>query len=356
MRQNQLSLNQIVSLILVSVYLHLLPNLTFAEGGFRVADLIADPGSHVSGYLDLSTNDEPDVRIPVTVLRGKSSGPVLALIAGTHGYEYAPILALQRIARDLDVSELRGTVIIVHIANPSAFYGRSVYVNPTDNQNLNRQYPGKQNGSYSERIAFAITHEVIEKSDYVIDMHGGDGNESLAPFVYMAVTGDQALDAQTRALAEAFGLPNIVADPGPAGAVADAMFTDRTALAMGKPALTTETGGLGSTDEKWTSMAMSGAYNVLRYLEMLPGQPDVPREQVFLHDYEVVSSPGKGIFLPAIAAGQFVSEGELLGILNDDFGNRMLEILVPFDGMVNYVVATPPVSKGEPVAMISRTH
>ena len=56
----------------------------------------------------------------------------MSLIAGIHGSEYAPILAMQDLAPLIDPSELNGTLIIVHIANMPAFSGRTVYFGPND--------------------------------------------------------------------------------------------------------------------------------------------------------------------------------------------------------------------------------
>ena len=73
---------------------------------------------------------------------GAKPGPVLALIAGNHGYEYPPILALQRLRTEIDSARLAGTVVMVHVANMPSFLGRTVYFSPVDGKNLNRCYPG----------------------------------------------------------------------------------------------------------------------------------------------------------------------------------------------------------------------
>ncbi|MDZ7643253.1 MAG: hypothetical protein U5K76_02850 [Woeseiaceae bacterium] len=62
------------------------------------------------------------------------------------------------------------------------------------------------------------------------------------------------------------------------------------------------------------------------------------------------------MFRPAVRDGYAIAEDGLLGVLVDAFGDPMAEIRSPFAGIVNYVVATPPVSKGEPVAMVSRLY
>jgi predicted deacylase len=157
---------------------------------FRVGSIEAPPGQMASGLVDIPAGVDERTEIPVTVVNGAKPGPVLALIAGTHGYEYPPITALQRVRRQLQPEKLAGTVVMVHIANLPSFLGRTIYYSPIDGKNLNRVYPGRPDGTVSERIAHTITTQVIERADYVVDLHGGDGNEALRPYLYMPVTGE----------------------------------------------------------------------------------------------------------------------------------------------------------------------
>jgi predicted deacylase len=307
-----------------------------------------------SGYLVVPDGKDADARIPVSVLHGARPGPVLALVAGTHGYEYPPITALQRLRRTLVPAQLSGTIILVHIANPPSFLGRTIYYSPADGKNLNRVYPGREDGSLSERIAHVITREVIERADYLVDLHAGDGNEALRPYVYMPITGEPELDAAVKGMAIAFGLDHIVVDESRLRDPHDSLYVDQTALTRGKPAITTETGQLGSNGERWVEMAERGIYNLLRHLKMLDGAVQENTGIVWLTDYQVITSPHTGIFRAAVRDGYAVAEGGLLGVLVDFFGDELAEIRAPFAGVVNYVVATPPISKGEPVAMVSR--
>src|SRR3954447_8906546 len=152
--------------------------------------------------------------VPVTTIRGSKPGPTLALIAGNHGYEYTPILALQRLRSLIDPPKLSGTVMLVHVANTPSFLNRTIYFSPGDGKNLNRVYPGRKDGTVSEQIAYAITTQVIEKADVVFDLHSGDGNESLRPYVYQMITSDKGLNDAMEKLALSFGLDHIVLDRG----------------------------------------------------------------------------------------------------------------------------------------------
>ncbi len=342
-------------LLLVSLALAALGSAQAAEP-FNVGTLAAKPGEKVSGFLEVPAGVDAATRIPVTVIHGAKPGPVLALIAGTHGYEYAPIIALQRLPAQIDPAQLSGTVILVHIANMPSFLGRTIYYSPIDGKNLNRVYPGKADGTVSERIAYTITKEVIERADYVVDIHCGDGNEALRPYLYWSKTGDAKLDEASKQMALAFGLDHIVINAEgerPADPQAS-VYTDNTALRRGKPAITTETGSVGETTPEWIGLAERGALNLLKHFKMLPGEPARAEAVVWLDKSEVLRASETGIFYAATKPGYTVAEGTLLGTLTDFFGNKLADIRAPFAGMVNYVIATPPVSKGEPLAMVSR--
>jgi hypothetical protein len=330
------------------------PFHALATAPLEVGSLVARPGEAVSGWLEVLAAADAGTRIPVSLIAGAKPGPVLALVAGTHGMEYPGITALQQLRQTLDPRTLAGTLILVHIANPPAFYGRTIYTGPVDGKNLNRVYPGRPDGTLSERIAHAITTQVIERADFLVDLHAGDGNEALRPYVYMPVTGNAKLDAASRGMALAFGLDHIVVDEAPLAPKDATLFVDQTALARGVPAITTETGQLGSDDARWVALATRGITNLMRHLGMLEGAPAPNPGVVWLGGYQVVPSPATGIFRAAVRDGYAVAEGTLLGELFDEFGARIGEVRAPFAGVVNYVIGTPPAVQGQPVAMLSR--
>ena len=148
------------SICLVSLFL-LISSSALGQQAFSVGPITAQPGEMASAIIDIPAADDPGAKLPITVVHGAKPGPVLALIAGNHGYEYPPILALQHLRSMLDPKELSGTVIMVHVANMPSFLGRTIYYSPIDGKNMNRAYPGKKDGTTSERIAYVIKTEVI---------------------------------------------------------------------------------------------------------------------------------------------------------------------------------------------------
>ncbi len=245
-----------------------------AQSPLSVGSVTAPPGQKVSGWLEVPDGVDAGTRIPVSVVHGARPGPVLALVAGTHGYEYTSIVALPRVLARLDPQRMAGSVILVHMANPPAFYGRRTYYSP-DGKNLNRVYPGKADGTLSERIAFLLTREVIDKATHLVDLHCGDGNESLRPYSYWQVSGNPAVDEASKQMVLAFGLDHVVVDRERPKDPAKSMYTSNTAVLRGKPALTAESGGMGLTDEASVAAQEAGALSVIAHL----GIADMPTRE-----------------------------------------------------------------------------
>ena len=216
-----------------------------AREPFVLAGRSIPPGQlvHLDVPVPAGTSD-PATSIPVTVFHGAVTGPVLALTAGVHGFEYPPILAAQQLLNRIDPRELRGTVILVRIANVPAFEQRVPYVNPFDRQNLNRVFPGKVDGSQSERIAWALTTEVIRRADVHVELHSGDGAEWLEAFA--GIYGGPLASSQyamSRQMGLAFGFQNVVKYSMETQAQVDAgRSLNRQAVADGKPTVLIEIG------------------------------------------------------------------------------------------------------------------
>jgi len=318
-----------------------------------IGSVVARPGQAASGFIEVPAGVDAATRIPITIVRGAQGGPTLALIAGTHGSEVAPVVALQRVRATLDPALLRGTVLIVHVANMPSFLGRTIYYSPIDGKNLNRVYPGKPDGTVSERIAYAITNQVIERADYLVDLHAGDGNESLRPYSYWSPLGLNArADSIAREMALAFGSDHIVVDTVRPRDVRASVYTQNTAQLRGKPAITTETGYLGIAAEDMVQRNVDGVFRLLRYLKMLAGDVELVRQPLFFERTEVLRSPGTGVWHARVERGQSVQKGSIIGVLTDFFGNTQADIRAPFGGIMLYVVATPAMSQGEPLGMI----
>jgi hypothetical protein len=326
-----------------------------AQADFAIGSLVAKPGTLASGAFDIPARGaEVATTIPFSVIHGTKPGPVLAIIAGVHGAEYTPILALHRLRAAVNPATLTGTIVLVHVANMPSFLGRTIYYSPVDGKNLNRVFPGAPNGTVSERIADVLTREVIARATHVIDAHCGDGNESLRPYSYWTTTGPDAVAAAGKEMALAAGFDHIVVDrerPTDPGAT---VYLSNTAILRGKPAITIESGFLASTDEASVAAIERAAAGVMRWLGMRPNGPAPVAHPVWIERSEVLRSDVTGMFQPAVERGHTVAAGTLIGRITDFHGTLLREVRAPFAGEVLYVIATPPISKGEPLAFIGQ--
>ena len=325
-----------------------------AQQPLTVGPVTAAPGSTVSGTIEIAARGgDSGTTIPVTVINGTKPGPVLALTAGVHGQEYTPVIALQRLRSSIDPKTLSGAVIMVHVANMPSYLARTIYYSPADGKNLNRVFPGRADGTLSERIADAITREVIDRATHVVDLHCGDGNESLRPYTYWITTGKPEVAESAKRMALAFGMDHIIVDRERPTDASASVYLSNTGVTRGKPALTIESGGMAQTDEESIARIERGVAGLLRHLQMRAGGPPPVAKPVLLERSEVVRSNFTGIFYSAVKKDQNVAAGAVIGRVTDFHGKVLEELKAPFAGVVLYVIGTPAMNKGEPVAFIA---
>ncbi len=330
------------------------PGLGTAEEAQTFGPLQPKPGEVVSGFLPVPELGGVGTAVPVTVIRGLKPGKTLALVAGVHGYEYPPILALYRLKETIDPKSLSGTLVLVHIANLPSFQKRTVYFTPDDGKNLNRVFPGDPKGTLSQRMAHVLTEEVVKKCDALIDMHCGDGNEALMLYSYWMISPREDLNARTREMALAFGLRHIIIDATRGPDPTDSKYLGNTAITRGIPAITTEAGMLGRVDKESIAQNVQGARNVMQLMKMIEGKPPVLADPVWIDKYEVVSSNSDGLFFPKVELSAMVAAGQTVGLVTDYFGAVKEEVKAPFAGIILYILGTPPANKGEPLFEVGR--
>lgn len=146
-------------------------------------ELLQQNGSFRKDTIFSIKSDSKETYLLVTIIKGKEKGPVFTIVAGIHGYEYPPIVAVQELLKEIQPENIKGSLVIIPIANVEAFQKRTPFINPLDGKNLNTAFPGSSNGTPTDQIAHLITKEIIPNSNIFLDIHGGDANEDLLPFV-----------------------------------------------------------------------------------------------------------------------------------------------------------------------------
>jgi uncharacterized protein len=212
---------------------------------------------------------------------------------------------------------------------------------------MNRFYPGKADGTQTERASYLITKEVVDRCDYLIDYHGGDLDESLRPYAYWGPTGKAEQDRISKEMVLAFGLDHIIiwrerpTDP------TATRYLDNTASVHGKPSIVVEAGHAGTTETDDIALLVNGTLSTMRALKMLPGEPHVIENPVWIDKLEDVISDGEGIFYPLVKRGTYVSTGMKVGYVTDFFGKTILEVRAPVSGVVLHINAVPSLKKGD---------
>lgn len=336
---------------LVAIFLQ--SSAVFAQQSWSTVGTAAvQAGQKTTGMIEVPAGVDAGTQIPVVLIRGRNPGPTIALVAGSHGTEYTSVIALETLMGSLDPSQISGTVILVPLVNIASFEQKVVHLNPVDGKNMNRFYPGKTDGTQTERAAYALTNEVVEKCDYLIDYHGGDLDESLRPYTYWVVTGNKKQDAISKQMAQAFGLDHIIISDDRPDDLNATKYLDNTAARRGKPTITVEAGYAGVVETDDVAALVQGTRNVLRLLKMLPGEPHFIEHPVWIKSIATVTSPESGIFYPLVKRDSYVEAGRKLGDVTDYFGKVIFEARAPASGVVLHICAVPSMKKGDDIANI----
>ena len=281
-----------------------------------------------------------DIEHPAFLAHGAADGPKLSLIGGIHGCEYSSIAAVTRFMGELDTAELAGTITAVPVVSMESFRQRSPFVVPADRKNLNRSFPGSHDGTYTDVLARSIFEALIEPADALIDLHGGDQVEGLEPF---AIYEASPVEQTAHGIAAAFNLPYVVREEPKEDGLGG--LTTSAAAAAGIPGVIAEAGGRGLLEDDATQMLADGVRNALRYLEMLPGPPEPPRSpQRQVGSFLWLRCEHEGWWDSAVAAGDEVAEGQLLGRVRNLWGDPLEEIPAPRDGAVLFITTSPAVA------------
>jgi len=304
--------------------------------------------------IDFEDNAGNAGHLPIAIIKGKKEGPVFTMVAGVHGYEYPPIIATQKIIQEINIEELKGTLIVIPIASTASFFTRTPFRNPQDGKNLNNAFPGNVDGTITEQMAHFITTNIIPVSDVFLDIHGGDAPEDLIPFVcYYNNTKKPDQTALAKKLSENSGFEYVVSYPYTLSDTDPAKYTFKQAVQDGKTALSIECGKLGNVQEENVNLIKKGVYNMLATMEMYGKSSEPHPNIIYRNSQTYIKSNAQGIFYSTFKAGDTVKKDEIVGHTTDEFGIIIEEYKASNDGIILYKLATPPINVDDTVMCIS---
>ncbi|MBD3205133.1 hypothetical protein GF319_02170 [Candidatus Bathyarchaeota archaeon] len=313
------------------------------------------PGEKDYRSLDVAEMlDGSTLRIPVHIVNGIQSGPVLGIFACIHGSEYYQNRVIKRIVKDIDPLELSGTILAVPVANPYAFRNMSRETpNPpeetVDFANMNRVFPGKRSSplfgsmestdiSLTMKMASVLSEQIISKCTHIMDYHGQMRGMSLKKMLFN-------LDPESREMARFFRL-GILHDPPGSLSKGNLMPMTDYAGKHGIKCIVPEVGG-GGHGEKFEKacedIAFDGTWNIMKHLNMIDCEPRIASEQFYFRNAPHVRSTKAGYLVTDMSPWDVgiakepreVKKGEVLGTIYSPYSLEEIEkIRSPCDGLI----------------------
>lgn len=304
---------------------------------FIIDGIEVKPGEKRQVTLDMGRlYDFTEVKIPVEIIRGKKDGPTLFVSSAIHGDEINGIEIVRRLLKSKSLSNIKGILIAIPIVNVFGFNDRSRYL--PDRRDLNRCFPGIQKGSLASQLAHKFMKEIVEKSDYGIDLHTGSFHRNNHPQVRANIN-----DKNTLELAKAFGAPVIIDSNLRDGSLREAVS------GLNVPMLLYEGGEALRFDEKVINLGVKGILSVMKKIGMIDGvKKPHSRKKIFVAKSSYwVRAVHSGLHISKCRLGKIVKKGDVLGEISNPFGERKTLVKAVEDGVVIGKLMLPLANKGD---------
>jgi predicted deacylase len=294
--------------------------------------------------------------IPVNILKGTERGSTLVILAGVHGDEYEGIQTIIQIFRDINPSDIRGTLVMIPVTNVSSFYA-GTRTSDIDGQNLARSFPGNPQGSYTSKLAWYIKEVFISKADFLLDLHSGGTHYAMPAMVGYYNDSNSEVGRKSKAAAEAFGM-NVIwghEQIGPGRTIS-------TALDYEVPWLYTEGYGGKRVKIEEQRQFKLGVYRLLNHLDMLVDPHRWIKEPLGKITYRLrgdgnldnaTTAHTDGFFIPSVKLLDTVRTGDEIGVIYDWYGNQLQVVTTNVSGIVMMLRETPFTTAGDGLFMVA---
>lgn len=285
--------------------------------------------------------DSP-LSIPIEVLHGASTGPVLMINAAIHGDELNGVEIIRQLLNTLD-EKLKGTVIAVPIVNVFGFIHKSRYL--PDRRDLNRCFPGSEKGSLASRMAYTFFSKVAERCDYILDLHTGAIHRTNLPQIRADLS-----NSETLRIAQAFATPVIIDSPLRDGSLRSEAEKQQI------PVLTYEAGEALRFDPIAINAGIIGIKRVMQSIGMLrPSRKKIPNS-IIAKSTSWLRAEADGILRTLVSLGDKVEKGQVLAYINSPLGKLEVEIRANKSGIVIGQQTLPLVNEGDAVFHLAYFH
>ena len=283
----------------------------------------AVPGQWTKGHLTLGHYPDGPIQSPVNILCGARPGKVLWVQNAVHGDEPGGAIGILRFLRHCDPSTMKGAIVAVMVANPTAFRAQARNT-PYDHENMNRCFPGDRLGGHTRASASILIDTACAVADVIVDLHSG-GTDAVVPFYSIYRDDGSSAAEESRELACATGTSTVWAcrDIWLEGA----MFTN--VVKRNKPSVLVECGGGGPVLEGHIESFAHAVEGIAQKMGVLPGTPSPLAKVRTIDGCSIVYSERGGYFEPTVNAGDIVTAGQLLGRILSPHGDVLEELVSP---------------------------
>ena len=262
------------------------------------------------------------VRIPVIIARGKTDGKTVGVTAAVHGNELNGIPVIQRLFNELDVEQLRGTIVGIPVLNvPSYLRKKRRFLDGTD---LNHIMPGKPDGTVSQVYAWRVVDKIVKHFDYLLDLHTASVGRINSYYIRADMSNETV-----RKMALLQNAQIIVHNPPSDGTLRG------TAGELDIPAITLEVGNPNMFQKGMIRDGLTGIHNLLGFLKMTDSEvEDQSTETVICKKSYWIYTDTGGLLAVHPNVTQIVKKGEKLATLRNIFGDIIKEYEAPENGVV----------------------
>lgn len=277
------------------------------------------------------------IDIMVTVARALEPGPVLLLMGGLHGDEINGIEIVRRIIEKGYHIPEKGTVICIPILNIYGFINFSR--NVPDGKDVNRSFPGNNNGSLASRLAYYLMKDIVPQIDYGVDFHTGGADRSNFPQVRSMLN-----DPVNQELARAFYAPITLHSQYRPNSLR------QSAAKLGKPIIVFEGGESSRLNEGVIEHGVNGTLRLMNYLGLssYPLEPPSHQNQVFMHS-SWIRARTSGVFQSLVRCGDEIKKNQAVGTITDPFGEYKVQLKSHVRGKVIGLNNNPVLHQGDAV-------
>lgn len=295
------------------------------------------PGDAVWSTFQVDAGGEQPLQLDIFLARGAQLSPLALFTAGVHGDEYEGPDAVAALSRVLPHEDLHGSVIAIPVVNPMAF-AAAQRLTPVDGKNLARCFPGRPDGSPTERLAHAVFEAFVQPATHLVDLHSGGVEYRFAPVAgyYGPASGGNPSYLSARR----FGLDHLWRLPETAGVLSC------EASKAGKVSIGCEYLGAGQLSEQGSAAYVRGMLSCLAQWDIRRGHDPLPESgKAWENDWQLAETDG--IFHAGLDIGSAVREGDVVAFTTDPRGNLLQKFVAKTAGVVLALRSKAWVRKGD---------